>query len=153
MSRNHPLNKKRNTSPYKHAYKEISSALQTLTILEGSLPFFSLKWTIYLLQLYGYLVVWGPVVWIFGIPENERDMKLGDTPIRITNHPGPKTTDLRFVSPSDWELNILAKKYVTPWVHGSSIRDKMVAPKLCATTNHPNSPKKPNKTYKKVTSS
>ncbi len=37
----------------------------------------------------GQLLVWGPVVWIFGIPENERDYGTWVYP-RIPNHRAPK---------------------------------------------------------------
>ena len=36
--------------------------------------------------------VWGPVVWIPGIPENESGIGNLGTPIRIPNHQGPKPT-------------------------------------------------------------
>ena len=153
MSHYHPSKKKKLTLiihiPYKHAVKKNSSlkpANFNIFWRETYHFFFKMDHpptsTIWLFGglgwfLFGFLgspKMKGIVTW--GYPDSN------------PRPPGPKP--LTFCEAVRLGVEHPRKKYV---IHGSSIRDKMVAPKLCATTNHPNPPKKPNKTYKKVTSS
>ena len=106
---------------------------------EGNLP---------ISTLYDYLVVWGPVVWIFWDPRKWKGLVLGDTPIRIPNHRVSKPQT--FCESVGLGVEHPRKKYVTSWIEHSW--QDGCSEVVC---NHQPSqpPKKPNKTYKKVTSS